>query len=297
MQAFFYLVSSGWPRSQKRRQIEITAYPLIVTSMLSKTKHAQREFPPELVDRIIDFLHDEPRALTACSLVARSWTPASRYHRFDTIKLISNKDWTKFDRLIEISPSMVQYIRHATISVTGGQPASRISAYTSFTSLEDITISGVITPPWESEAAAISSVARNITSLTLGFDVSFTSEHGFWPVVRMFPNLVSFHPIEASYVTRLEPLQLSSLPCYSPPISYISVVNGQRRVLDDLCNPPYPLTSLSTLFIHHANVPNGSRIRALVETYAGQISQLVLHVRTYSHPCTSLLRLYPSPPC
>jgi len=53
--------------------------------------------------------------------------------------------------------------------------------------------------------------------------------------------------------------------------------------LDDLCNPPYPLTSLSTLNIHDVSNEGTSGLEALAETYGGQISRLRLHVRTRSH--------------
>jgi hypothetical protein len=47
------------------------------------------EFPAELTDRIIDFLHSDKRALAACSLVCKSWIPASRCHLFREFTLTS----------------------------------------------------------------------------------------------------------------------------------------------------------------------------------------------------------------
>lgn len=42
---------------------------------------------PELVDRIIDHIHDDEPALRATSLVARLWLAASQYHLLHTCKL------------------------------------------------------------------------------------------------------------------------------------------------------------------------------------------------------------------
>lgn len=42
-------------------------------------------FPPELVDAIIDHLHDDKQALQQCSLVAKSWEPSSTLHLFSTL--------------------------------------------------------------------------------------------------------------------------------------------------------------------------------------------------------------------
>jgi hypothetical protein len=44
----------------------------------------------EITDMIIDFLHDRPDALKVCSLVCRSWLPASRFHLFRSLTLRSH---------------------------------------------------------------------------------------------------------------------------------------------------------------------------------------------------------------
>ncbi|KAJ6517210.1 hypothetical protein C8R47DRAFT_249819 [Mycena vitilis] len=43
--------------------------------------------PPELADRIIDFLWDNQSDLHACSLVCRQWLPSSRHHLFGWVKV------------------------------------------------------------------------------------------------------------------------------------------------------------------------------------------------------------------
>ncbi|KAF9048045.1 hypothetical protein BDZ89DRAFT_1154863 [Hymenopellis radicata] len=43
--------------------------------------------PPELCDMIIDFNHAARKTLARCSLVCRSWIPASRYHMWTAIRL------------------------------------------------------------------------------------------------------------------------------------------------------------------------------------------------------------------
>ncbi|OBZ66105.1 Glyceraldehyde-3-phosphate dehydrogenase [Grifola frondosa] len=45
--------------------------------------------PPELTDRIVDYLHDNFHDLAACSLICRAWLPSCRYHEFSTV-------WTWF---------------------------------------------------------------------------------------------------------------------------------------------------------------------------------------------------------
>ena len=43
--------------------------------------------PQELVDQIIDFLHDDHPTLQSCTLVARAWLPSSRLHLFTNITI------------------------------------------------------------------------------------------------------------------------------------------------------------------------------------------------------------------
>ncbi|OCH85884.1 hypothetical protein OBBRIDRAFT_697877, partial [Obba rivulosa] len=43
------------------------------------------KLPPELTDRIIDFLHDDPHSLTKCSLTCRSWMSVSRYQVYHSL--------------------------------------------------------------------------------------------------------------------------------------------------------------------------------------------------------------------
>lgn len=42
--------------------------------------------PQELVDRYIDYLHDDPTALRTCSTVCHQWLPASSFHLFGRLK-------------------------------------------------------------------------------------------------------------------------------------------------------------------------------------------------------------------
>ncbi|KAJ7445912.1 hypothetical protein FB451DRAFT_1055474, partial [Mycena latifolia] len=41
----------------------------------------------ELIDTILDFLHDDRESLLSSSLVSRKWVPAPRYHIFEQIAI------------------------------------------------------------------------------------------------------------------------------------------------------------------------------------------------------------------
>ncbi|GBE85588.1 hypothetical protein SCP_0801050 [Sparassis crispa] len=43
--------------------------------------------PPELSDRIIDFLWHDWKSLCSCAVVCRTWWHASRYHLFSSMRI------------------------------------------------------------------------------------------------------------------------------------------------------------------------------------------------------------------
>ncbi|OCH88952.1 hypothetical protein OBBRIDRAFT_733502 [Obba rivulosa] len=57
---------------------------------------ASRALPPELTDKILDYLHDDIASLKACSLACRVWLPSCRYHKFSYIHLSGPKKLERF---------------------------------------------------------------------------------------------------------------------------------------------------------------------------------------------------------
>jgi hypothetical protein len=74
-------------------------------------------FPSELTDIVIDYLHSDREALTACALVCKVWLPASRYHLFYTIH-VDEQNVTQFFEILD-TPRCISwrpYIRHLDIT-------------------------------------------------------------------------------------------------------------------------------------------------------------------------------------
>jgi len=57
--------------------------------LLTETTMSNPYLPPEILDYIIDFLHDEPEALKQCCPVSKSWVPRTRRHLFANIQFRS----------------------------------------------------------------------------------------------------------------------------------------------------------------------------------------------------------------
>jgi hypothetical protein len=78
------------------------------------------QLPPELIDAILDHLHDDKRALSACSLVHTTWTHTARYHLFADVRI----DVGRMNglRLLQPGSAAIPYIRHLRIMVNVGRP-------------------------------------------------------------------------------------------------------------------------------------------------------------------------------
>ncbi|KAH9941343.1 hypothetical protein B0H21DRAFT_753234 [Amylocystis lapponica] len=76
--------------------------------------------PPELCDRTIDYLWDDPRALRACSLTCRAWLPSTRLHLFHSISLNGPNDCARLIAVLDVSAKasagLEFYIRELTLS-------------------------------------------------------------------------------------------------------------------------------------------------------------------------------------
>lgn len=92
--------------------------------------------PQELVDYVLDFLHDDACSLIQCSLVSHSFVPGSRFHLFGTFHV---KDDQTLCGLLDASPSAtarhaIRTLRLGTASVLSKTSPLKVS----FSSLENL---------------------------------------------------------------------------------------------------------------------------------------------------------------
>lgn len=70
--------------------------------------------PLEMIEYIIDYLHDDNIALKTCSLVSKEWTNPSHYHLFHFIKVVDDTSLTKLRDFanILVASTLGRFIRH-----------------------------------------------------------------------------------------------------------------------------------------------------------------------------------------
>ncbi|KAI0356292.1 hypothetical protein OH77DRAFT_1478441 [Trametes cingulata] len=72
------------------------------------------QLPPEIIDRILDYLYDEGRTLAVCALAGRVMLPTARFHRFNSVKLYPGQIQALMS-LIESAPDLACAITKVTI--------------------------------------------------------------------------------------------------------------------------------------------------------------------------------------
>ncbi|SJK96995.1 uncharacterized protein ARMOST_00244 [Armillaria ostoyae] len=72
-------------------------------------------YPQELIDEIVDYLHDWPSALKACSLVSRKFYPRTRVHLFRRVNCDNPQSEGPIFDIPRDSPELLQCVKHVEL--------------------------------------------------------------------------------------------------------------------------------------------------------------------------------------
>ncbi|KAK0201002.1 hypothetical protein DFS33DRAFT_1094621 [Desarmillaria ectypa] len=198
-----------------------------MSSLLLKRIHLQIEqsvgywlpnqiLPPELCDIVIDFLHADRASLMSCSLVCRSWLPASRFHLWDTLKLAPcNIDG--FFILLSYSSTFLPYIQNVEIE----------NAFTKLTHYEKFWTR------WDNIVPYLAGRRLNVCSFRLS-KVSWGLLHDMkWSssILHTFSSVKVLHLSNVSFDNNLQVIQFL---CSFPRLEDLSIAICFSFVDDDL---------------------------------------------------------------
>ncbi|KAJ7144172.1 hypothetical protein C8R44DRAFT_865143 [Mycena epipterygia] len=106
----------------------------------------------ELVDHIIDLLHDSPADWPACALVSRSWVYPAQSHifrriPFDMDQYENDQIWAYFLFIFESSPHLIRHVRQLDINalVTSARTFRAICDFP-FTHVDEVSLIFELTP-------------------------------------------------------------------------------------------------------------------------------------------------------
>ena len=95
--------------------------------------------PIELMDRIIDHLHDDQKTLSACALVCSSWLPAVRSHRFRHVRIrVWPRTLAAFHTLLQATPDLPLHVANLHISCDWSTVQDMAALYDVLSSLPNL---------------------------------------------------------------------------------------------------------------------------------------------------------------
>ena len=203
-------------------------------------------FLEELLDHVVDHLHNERHNLKNCCLVSKSWVPRTRKHLFATISLHHEGDLQSWKNVFpdpSISPA------HYTKTLVIGCPQS-------------VTAGDVEEGGWLSAFSRVVRLAMYIPSMDRRV-ISLVPFHGLSPVIKSlriylttFPsspifNLIcSFSPLENLHVEVREALadHVDSCDGQQPPVRNTKPIRTHQVLEargDRTVEPAHPSTAIT----------------------------------------------------
>ncbi|CDO72756.1 hypothetical protein BN946_scf184994.g9 [Trametes cinnabarina] len=171
------------------------------------------ELPPEIIDRITDYLHDDHETLAACALAARIMHPASRYHRFNTLAL-NLRRIPRLIQLLDSAPDLAPCISSLWLDVkfsSGIDFIGALEVLSRLPSLQSFTVSchGVLGKALKDALRKIATMKPHLTALSLIGPVYLSSSELLLAVSR-------FRSLEELSVDRLRTDYFGSDLLFSP---------------------------------------------------------------------------------
>lgn len=256
----------------------------------------------ELTDHIIDFLHDDKEALSACALTHPAWLAASRFHLFNTITIDGDgKAKDQIETLGRTSGKRVfSYVRVVRIvSMRMDQRVSRLedalslywtiqrgrSAGSGDGSTSDLPIHLCIGRYCDlgrdGILPSLSQISDKITHLEFSSPI-LSRRDDLWPFVSSFPNLRTLKVIDLAFHhygnNRLPPQPgLKNIPLTKIRMNTMSM----GFVIDSLLEYADVLTSLEEFAVVYEDVRQ-TALLTVAEAIQGNVK--VLRFDAHCHP-------------
>ncbi len=187
-------------------------------------------FPVELVDTIVDYLHNDKASIVSCSLVSKTWAISSRYHLFRIVFLRRGPDDDGIDRFLRFIHSpwgniccpFVRQLRitgHMSHNVLQLDPIIDLHTLGAVVNmlprLEALELKSVAWPGLEagSSAPPTSASVKSLTVTHLSMWV-FSSVEDVMDIFHVFPNLraIRTHDIIWRHPCRTKPARALRRP-------------------------------------------------------------------------------------
>ena len=233
--------------------------------------------PAELLDHIIDHLHDTRDALRSCCLVSKSWIPRTRKHLFADLSFYAEENLESWKK-------------------TFPNPSTSPSRYTETLRIDCphvVTVADAEPGGWIRDFIH---VAHLILSNYDGRRDSLLPFHGFSPVLKSIHVELDFPPLTLDLVLSFPLLEDLSVTFYAMGIDNDDGSDGSSTIIQP-SNPPMltgslnlAITGLKPFIRQILSQPSGINFRKFTATWTheGDILPTAALVEKCSHSLESL---------
>lgn len=247
-------------------------------------------FPPEILDVVIDHLHDDTASLAACGLACRSLLPASRYHLFSDINftpwnLASFLELITRSSIIDL-PSIIRSVAiHDLLPSdinyhTGRRNMSRaLDVMRHLRSVTSLSISGLNMMKHEntfhSHVLAMLSNLPDVLDLDLLL-VYYQQGDYLFDVIHAFPKLQSLSMRRCVWTKPLSPTTVQRLfkqqPLYIRELDLLSTEILARQIMTQE-TPSMPISEVQCFKLSCGFCPDPS-VQRVIDTIGWPIEEL-----------------------
>ncbi|EMD37825.1 hypothetical protein CERSUDRAFT_105714 [Gelatoporia subvermispora B] len=208
--------------------------------------------PPEVTDRIIDYLWADRTSLRNCALTCRAWSPVSRYHLFHTLRIWSRE---AFDSLTHKScvprtAELFRFVQHLSLREQSGStftylvPPLLVNKLPKVTSM-DIHNFSTETVAIEPSFYTVLGRFDRLTTLELS-DVNLGSIHGVSLFLCSFPRLERL-TFQRCTIRRLFLPAQQSAPLKTLSLTALTISEVQQWTLRDFLSWLITTSTIQTL--------------------------------------------------
>ncbi|PBK80526.1 hypothetical protein ARMGADRAFT_1171809 [Armillaria gallica] len=181
--------------------------------------------PAELVDVILDYLHDDSETLRTCSLVSKYWLQSSRRHSFCVVVTTANQ--CQFIQLCANANTFLPHTLRNVDLVLESHPEAFSRALESFPVLQDTTSLCIRFAKWEPNLSTLSNKFPSITNLDLN-KIIFDSLPHVLDFITSFPHLQSLSIHDTSWTDPHEDIRMLPIS-----LTYLTLCDCCQRDIFD----------------------------------------------------------------
>jgi hypothetical protein len=264
----------------------------LTSNMRLRSHTRSRRLPPELIEHIIDYLHDNPEDLCSCALVCKAWLAPSRLHLFYKISF-HRRPFLPSYRILQCAIQRSSHIALCVRELSFSSEAFHEYLYRaelntilpqifrSFTKLRKLTLRSLI---WDQMAPDVKKSIQDILAFPslVHFDtwwVRFSSLESFLGLLHpqlkrlemhaYFPGNMASEAMDGQETAvKRQPCRLEQLRWYCKRDGFIDWLLGSQSLID--------ISAVRTLYLREIQNDTQDKVSRLLRTLGASLEHLKL---------------------